>query len=100
MIRNVCTIVIHPPDNIISFVSDIKYEGAAEFSPFSSQNSKAHITLVGFEADDESLFHWRKYLLNFCDSKFSFKIKLGKVKSFPNSGVIYLALDDDSDEIV
>lgn len=89
------SIAIHPSEEIIASIKNMKEQLAATVGWFHSKNSIAHITICEFEASENDLERVKKQLERTCDSIFPVSVQLNSFGSFPN-GAFYIAPDSES----
>ena len=94
--REVYSIVLTLPNDVVTLVKDMKMFLTTNNVKFSSQNSKAHITMVNFKADLRELNIVINYLEAFCLSTNFKDLSFIKVDSFTKT--IYLGASNDTQE--
>ncbi|WP_366183635.1 2'-5' RNA ligase family protein [Flavobacterium ovatum] len=94
-IQNRYSLVISPPNEIISLVKSMKEKLAEEIGWYHSKNSLAHITINEFMATDNEIENIKKQLINICDGIKPIDVHLDHFNTYPN-GAFFIAPDDFS----
>lgn len=93
------SIAIHPSDELIAKIKNMKEQLATEVGWFHSKNAIAHITICEFEANDTDLERIKKQLVRICDSIQPITVKLDSFDHFPN-GAFYINPDLNSKSVL
>lgn len=93
--KKLYSIAIYPPDDIMHLVKKLKELLSDYISWFPSKNSKAHITIIQFHADEKELYIIKSFLTDFCSKKSPFNICLENFKNYLN-GAFFIALDKET----
>jgi 2'-5' RNA ligase len=94
VVKDLYSIVIMPDDNGIKKVKDWKDDLKAKINSwYNSYNSKAHITISEFLADEDEIVGIIDHLKEIAGYENSIHINFEGVKSYPN-GAVFLAPDE------
>ena len=89
------SIAIHPSQELIAIIKNMKEQLATEVGWFNSKNSVAHVTICEFEASERDLERIKKQIERICDTITPVPVKLDDFGTFPN-GAFFIAPDSDS----
>lgn len=93
--ENLYSLVIHPPEEILTLIKLMKDQLATKVGWYNSKNSIGHITICEFEATNEIIESIKKQTAKLCNSLTPVPIKLNEFGSFQN-GAFFIAPDSDS----
>jgi 2'-5' RNA ligase len=94
-LENLYSLVIHPPEDILTLVKNMKEELASEIGWYNSKNSVGHITICEFRATDAAIITLKNQIVKLCDSLTLVAVRMNEFGSFPN-GAYFIAPDNDS----
>lgn len=89
------SLVIHPPESILSMVKSMKEQLATEVGWFNSKNSVGHITICEFNATEKGLEKIKNQIEKVCYTLSAVDVHLNEFGAFPN-GAFFIAPDNDS----
>ncbi|PZX94698.1 2'-5' RNA ligase family protein [Flavobacterium aquariorum] len=89
------SLVIHPPESVLTLVKSMKEQLASEVGWFNSKNSVGHITICEFKATEKGIENIKKQINKVCDTLSPVEVHLNEFNSFPN-GAFFIAPDNDS----
>lgn len=96
--KNLYSVVIHLPENIIHLFREFKNQLYKESGKYSSCNSVAHITVVEFEATDDQLNKIRLKLIKIANEEKSFDAVFDRVICSEKSLSAFALPDKNSKE--
>lgn len=89
------SLVIRPPEPVISYVASLKKKLRDEIGWFGSANAQAHLTVFNFDATPDELTTWDKNIRRFCESVIAKEVLFNHFDSFPPR-TFFVAPDDTS----
>jgi len=87
VMKDLYSVVIAPPQDGIEYVTKLKDELYAEIGWYNSRNSKAHITICEFTADDDELDKIIENLLEISSYEKPIDLSFNGVDNYPNGAV-------------
>jgi hypothetical protein len=89
------SLVIRPPEPIISYVASLKKQLRDEIGRFGSANAQAHLTVFNFDATPDELLTWKKNIQRFCEPIIPKEVLFDHFDSFPPR-TFFVAPSNDS----
>ncbi|MBL7705360.1 MAG: 2'-5' RNA ligase family protein [Taibaiella sp.] len=85
------SVVIHPPDEVISAVAALKQSLEQKIGWYHSVHSLAHITFNIFKARVSAISQWEAYLSDFSSNHSPIPLHFDRTESFSNGSFVLLA---------
>lgn len=89
------SLVVHPPQEIITAISYMKEFLADTIGWYVSKNALAHITINEFELDDAEIHRLERHIQHLCEPLIPQQVLFNSFGTFPN-GAFFLATDSSS----
>ena len=89
------SIVIAPPQDGIDYVGQLKNELNTKIGWYNSRNSKAHLTIIEFTADEDELEEVKYALKRIASHENPVHLRFDGVDSYPN-GAVFLKPDEET----
>jgi len=93
--ENLYSLVIHPPEPILTLVKSMKNQLAAEVGWFNSKNSVGHITICELKQTKKGIETTKNQCSKVCHTLSPVEVHLNEFGTFPN-GAFFIAPENDS----